>query len=141
MKNLKYGLLVSSFLMIGVSILLIYDAYRPRVGPIGNGPNETALWTNFIFFILFGIALFASSIYLFLTDDKRSSTNDRNKQDPRYLVIISIFFIFMVVRNSITIIQSSDSFMRMISVITIIPLSMVIGAFLREIFILRAERL
>lgn len=76
MKKLKYLLLVWSFMHIGFSIWQVYYAFAPKVGPIGNGPNETAIWTNFVFSMIGGIAMLGLAIILFKKDNK----NQMNKE-------------------------------------------------------------
>lgn len=61
MKNLKYLLLIWAFI-IGFSIWQVYYAFAPKVGPIGNGPNETAIWTDFVFSMIGRIAMLGLAI-------------------------------------------------------------------------------
>lgn len=73
----KYVVLFSTLLYIGLSIYQLYYAYAPKVGPIGNGPNEKIIWTNFVISIIGGIAFTAITIRMFMKDQKTNRKNDK----------------------------------------------------------------
>ena len=41
-------LLMCGIFLLSLSIWTLYNAYTPKVGPIGNGPNYIAVWVWFI---------------------------------------------------------------------------------------------
>jgi len=63
--------------------------------------------------------------------------NDVKKSSPKYLIIASIIFGIMIVTSAIQAVLSPYPFIRLINVFLIIFLSGGVGAFIRELFILR----
>ncbi|WP_028552533.1 hypothetical protein [Paenibacillus sp. UNC451MF] len=51
--NTIFGLLF----LIG-SIIYYWAAYRPKVGPVGNGPNDAVIWSNFLYTMIVGGCFF-----------------------------------------------------------------------------------
>ncbi len=47
--HVAFGLLFMIF-----SIFFYWNAYRPRVGPVGNGPNDAVIWSNFLYTMIVG---------------------------------------------------------------------------------------
>lgn len=37
-----------------LSILFYWNSYRPRVGPVGNGPNDAEIWSGFLYMMIAG---------------------------------------------------------------------------------------
>ena len=59
---------------------------------------------------------------------------------PAYIIMNSIIFCLFVIIQSIQVIYTPHTFVRVISLITIIFLSSAIGAFIRELFILKKKQ-
>ncbi|MEI5909159.1 hypothetical protein WAK64_19095 [Bacillus spongiae] len=58
------------YLIIGIVFLLsgcivVYNGYKPKVGPIENGPNYQHIWFLFYIFSLYATAAFIKSFLLF----------------------------------------------------------------------------
>jgi hypothetical protein len=66
----KYIVLFCTLIYIGISVWKLYYAYAPKVGPIGNGPNETKIWSEFTFSIIGSAAFIAMTINLFKKNNK-----------------------------------------------------------------------
>lgn len=61
------------------------------------------------------------------------------KTSPKYLIIYSLIFGIIVVLSGIQAVFSTLVFVRLINVVLIIFLSGIVGAFIREIFILKKK--
>ncbi|RXT03736.1 hypothetical protein [Ammoniphilus sp. CFH 90114] len=75
----KYIVLFSALFYIGISIYELYYAYAPKVGPIGNGPNDKLIWTDFIFSMIGGSAFLTIAIMMFMRDKKKSVEKEEEK--------------------------------------------------------------
>lgn len=47
-----------------IAIYYYWDAYRPRIGPVGNGPNHTLIRTNFLFMLIIGVCFLVIGILM-----------------------------------------------------------------------------
>jgi len=65
--------------------------------------------------------------------------NKRRKGTPAYIIMMSIIFGIFVIIQSIQVIYSPHTFVRVINLLTLIFLSSAIGAFIRELFILKKK--
>lgn len=74
----KYIMLFCTLNYFGVSVWKVYYAYAPRVGPIGNGPNEEKVWIEFIFSMMASLAFAVWTIKMFIQDKK-----NRNKKEEK----------------------------------------------------------
>ena len=61
----------------------------------------------------------------------------RREATPAYIITNSIIFGLFVIMQSIQVIYTPHTFVRVISLIMIILISSLIGAFIRELFILK----
>ncbi|WP_407270737.1 hypothetical protein [Radiobacillus sp. PE A8.2] len=61
--------------------------------------------------------------------------NKRNT--PAKLTLFCVIYAVIIIINSLLVINSPHLFVRVLNLIVVIALSIVIGAFIREIFILR----
>jgi len=66
----KHVLLYTGIIAILCSILVLYFGYKPKVGPIGNGPNRSAIWRNFSLFLFQGIVAITLSVLKFKEEHK-----------------------------------------------------------------------
>ncbi|CAM3090557.1 hypothetical protein PALU110988_00440 [Paenibacillus lupini] len=46
--------LVAGPMSIFMAIIYYWNSYRPRTGPVGNGPNDDLIWTNFLVMTITG---------------------------------------------------------------------------------------
>ncbi|MFD1927052.1 hypothetical protein ACFSFY_03125 [Sporosarcina siberiensis] len=65
--------------------------------------------------------------------------NKRREATPKFLVVMSIIFGLFVTIQAFLVISSPHTFVRVVNLITTIFVSGVIGAFIREIFILKKK--
>ena len=65
--------------------------------------------------------------------------NKRKEATPKYLAMMSIIFGSLVIVQSLQVIYAPYLFIRVINLIAIIFLSAAIGAFIREIFVLKKK--
>ncbi|ANU13093.1 hypothetical protein [Planococcus halocryophilus] len=65
--------------------------------------------------------------------------NKRKEATPNFIIVMSIIFGLFVVFQSVQVISTPHTFVRVVNLISIIILSGAIGAFIREIFILKKE--
>lgn len=59
---------------------------------------------------------------------------------PKYIIMISLTFGLFVISQSVQVIYTPYTFVRVVNLIAIILLSSAIGAFIREIFILKKTK-
>lgn len=103
-------------IFIGVVLILIattqtWYAYQPKVGPVGNGPNDAVIWTNFTWQVLIGIFIIIGGIigiYKFknntLDSEGRQQTDSLKMQlrTARIIILVLLslfdigFFIFTI---------------------------------------------
>ncbi|WP_335872282.1 hypothetical protein [Bacillus sp. 2205SS5-2] len=57
-----YILFAVSFIIWGS--IIVYNGYKPKVGPIGDGPNYTQVW--FLFFLLLFFSFWAIIKFILL---------------------------------------------------------------------------
>jgi len=66
----KHVLLYTGIIAILGSILVLYFGYKPKVGPIGHGPNHSAIWLRFSLFLFQGIIAITFSVLKFNEERK-----------------------------------------------------------------------
>lgn len=66
--------------------------------------------------------------------------NKQREATPAYIIKTSIIFLLFVIIQSIQVIYTPHTFVRVVNLITIIFLSSAIGAFIRELFILKKKK-
>lgn len=59
------------------------------------------------------------------------------RNTPAKLILFCVFFAIMVIINSFLVIHSPHMFVRVLNLIVVIVLSLAIGGFIREIFIVK----
>ena len=70
----KYVLLIAGSAMVINSFFMLYISYAPRVGPIGEGPNDTLVWVTSVASFIGGSCAVTLSVLLFRQEMK--SGND-----------------------------------------------------------------
>ncbi|MEK5038644.1 hypothetical protein [Sporosarcina sp. FSL K6-3457] len=65
--------------------------------------------------------------------------NKRKEATPKYLAVMSIIFGSIVIVQGLQVIYTPYPFVRVVNLLGIIFLSAAIGAFIREIFILKKK--
>ena len=63
----------------------------------------------------------------------------RKEASPKFIVTMCIVYSLFVIVQSVEIINTPHTFIRVISLVTVILLSSIIGAFIRELFILKKK--
>ena len=63
----------------------------------------------------------------------------RKETTPKFIITMSIVYGLFVIIQSVQIIITPHIFIRVISLVTVILLSSIIGAFMRELFILKKK--
>lgn len=63
----------------------------------------------------------------------------RKEATPKFIITMCIVYSLFVIVKSVEIINTPHTFIRVISLITVIMLSLLIGAFIRELFILKKK--
>ena len=66
--------------------------------------------------------------------------NKRREATPKFLVVISIIFGLIVIIQSAQVIYTPHTFVKVVNLISTILVSGAIGAFIREIFILKKKK-
>ena len=66
--------------------------------------------------------------------------NKRKETKPKFIIVISIIFSLLVIIQSVQVIYTPHTFVRVVNLITTIFLSGAIGAFIREFFILKKNK-
>lgn len=66
--------------------------------------------------------------------------NKQREATSAYIILNSIIFSLFVIIQSVQVIYTPHTFVRVINLITIIFLSSAIGAFIRELFILKKKK-
>ncbi len=67
--------------------------------------------------------------------------NKRREATPKFIVVISIIFGLFVIIQSVQVIYTPHTFVRVVNLISTIFVSGAIGAFIREIFILKKKKM
>ncbi len=65
--------------------------------------------------------------------------NKRKEATPKFIVVMSILFGFIVITQSLQVIYTPYLFVRVVNLVGVIFLSSVIGAFIREFFVLKKK--
>jgi len=65
--------------------------------------------------------------------------NKRKETTPKFIVVISITFGLIVIIQSFQVIYTPHTFIRVVNLISTILISGAIGAFIRELFILKKK--
>ncbi|EGA90390.1 hypothetical protein GPDM_05156 [Planococcus donghaensis MPA1U2] len=65
--------------------------------------------------------------------------NKRSEATPNFIIVMSIIFGLFIVFQSVQVISTPHTFVKVVNLISIIFLSGVIGSFIREIFILKKK--
>ena len=63
----------------------------------------------------------------------------RKEAKPKFIFTMCIVYSLLVIIQSVQIIITPHTFVRVISLVTVILLSSIIGAFIRELFILKKK--
>ena len=63
----------------------------------------------------------------------------RKEASPKFIITMCIVYSLFVIVNSVEIINTPHTFIRVISLVTVILLSSIIGAFIRELFTLKKK--
>ena len=63
----------------------------------------------------------------------------RKEATPKVIITMCIVYSLLVIIQSVQIIITPHTFVRVISLVTVILLSSIIGAFIRELFILKKK--
>ena len=63
----------------------------------------------------------------------------RKEATPKFIITMCIVYGLFVIVKSVEIIITPHTFIRVISLITVIMLSLIIGAFIRELFMLKKK--
>ena len=63
----------------------------------------------------------------------------RKEASPKFIITMCIVFSLFVIMQSVQIIITPHTFIRVISLVTVILLSSIIGVFIRELFILKEK--
>ncbi|PZX07359.1 hypothetical protein C7437_101472 [Psychrobacillus insolitus] len=66
--------------------------------------------------------------------------NKRREATPKFIVVISIIFGLFVIIQSVQVIYTPHTFVRVVNLISTIFVSGAIGAFIRELFILKKKK-
>lgn len=66
--------------------------------------------------------------------------NKRREATPKFIVVISIIFGLFVIIQSVQVIYTPHTFVRVVNLIFTIFVSGAIGAFIRELFILKKKK-
>ena len=66
--------------------------------------------------------------------------NKQREATPAYIIMTSIIFSLFVIIQSVQVIYTPHTFVRVVRLITIIFLSSAIGAFIRELFIIKKKK-
>jgi magnesium-transporting ATPase (P-type) len=75
MKRYVFVIIISVFIIL-FSIFNLWDAYRPHVGPVGNGPNDAIILRQFITSVIMGLCIMATGIIGIYNNKKK----DRNEE-------------------------------------------------------------
>lgn len=67
----KYVALFASISYILLTVWELYYAYAPKVGPIGNGPNEQRIWFDFVISMIGGACFITLTVLLFIRDKRK----------------------------------------------------------------------
>ena len=63
----------------------------------------------------------------------------RKEASPKFIITMCIVYSLFVIVKSVEIINTPHTFITVISLVTVILLSSIIGAFIRELFILKKK--
>jgi len=63
----------------------------------------------------------------------------RKEASPKFIITMCIVYSLLVIIQSVQIIITPHTFVRVINLVTVILLSSIIGAFIRELFILKKK--
>jgi len=88
----KILLFLFSFIWIFFSFWILYDAYTPKAGPIGNGVNTNSVYIWFISTFSLGILLFSTALIL--------NYSDKNRKLRFLYILLNIFLYLMFVGES-----------------------------------------
>ncbi|WP_313891809.1 hypothetical protein [Psychrobacillus sp.] len=64
---------------------------------------------------------------------------NRRKVTPTFLVMMCILYALIIVSQCVQVIYTPHTFVKVINLLTIILLSSIIGAFIRELFVLKKK--
>jgi hypothetical protein len=65
----------------------------------------------------------------------------RKEATPKFIITMCIVYSLFVIVKSVEIINTPHTFIRVLSLKTVIPLSLTNGAFIRELFILKKKHI
>jgi magnesium-transporting ATPase (P-type) len=89
-------------IFIGVVLILIattqtWYAYQPRVGPVGNGPNDVVIWTNFTWKVLTGLLIIIVGIIgLYIIKNNALNTKGSQQTDSQKIQLRTARIILLV---------------------------------------------
>ncbi|MGO0059530.1 hypothetical protein ACTID9_05905 [Brevibacillus fluminis] len=72
----KYVQFLVGLVNLGLAFWCLYAPYAPRVGPIGNGPNEKVVWFQFSLYLLAALCFIGLAFITFWHEKRRESEND-----------------------------------------------------------------
>ncbi|RAP75018.1 hypothetical protein [Paenibacillus montanisoli] len=55
-------LIVTGGILVLLAVLAYWDVYRPKVGPVGNAPDDAAVMRELIYRLLSGLSVMFSGI-------------------------------------------------------------------------------
>ncbi|MBP0727348.1 hypothetical protein J5Y03_19595 [Bacillus sp. RG28] len=85
----KILLFILSFIWIATSFWILYDAYTPKAGPIGNSVNTNSVYIGFISTFSLGILLFSIALILNYSDENR-------KLRFLYILLNIVFYLMFI---------------------------------------------
>ncbi|ART74877.1 hypothetical protein B4U37_01910 [Sutcliffiella horikoshii] len=63
----------------------------------------------------------------------------RREATPKYFILMSVILGLLVIIQSVPVIYAPHTFVRVVNLIVIIFLSAIVGAFIREVFVLKKK--
>lgn len=143
MKRYIFIIFIGAVLILTATIQTWY-AYQPRVGPVGNGPNDAVIWTNFTWQVLTGLLIIIVGIIgIYKVKNTALNTEGRQQTDSQkmqlrtarilLLVLLSLFdigfFIFTIVH--IRLLSTEPSSLGMFVIMFFLLTSVIIFGFIR----------
>ncbi|GAA4838566.1 hypothetical protein GCM10023310_15440 [Paenibacillus vulneris] len=59
-----------------IAVIYYWAAYRPKVGPVGAGPNDTEIWSGFLYMMIAGGLFFTLGLVGWAVIKGRESKNN-----------------------------------------------------------------
>ncbi|QGQ96579.1 hypothetical protein EHS13_17690 [Paenibacillus psychroresistens] len=80
MKRYVFTIFIAVVLIL-IAIIQTWIAYQPKVGPVGNGPNDAVIWTNFTWQLFTGICFLTVGIIGIYKSKKTELNGDVKQSD------------------------------------------------------------